>query len=299
MSLGSSKRDKKSQVRILNEDFEVSRIGTDGDMKRYAELMHELDGNVDAIGLGGLDRYFWVDDVRYTISDADKLARVAVKTPVVDGSGVKNTVERKTVEYMQEHNLVDFHQSNVFVVSAVDRFGMAQSIAELAKAVIFGDLMFGIGVPIPLHSYGQLRILAKLLLPIVTRLPFKWIYPTGASQDVIIPRYGHLYKWADIIAGDYLIIKRSMPTVESGFLAGKTILTNTVTEEDTVLFRERGVKLLVTGTPKYDGRYYATNVFEAMMVAILGKRPEDITKSDYEELMVRLKWEPTVTWLNN
>lgn len=299
VSLGSSKRDKRSSVRMLDEDFDISRVGTDGDMKRFAGMMVELDGQVDAIGLGGIDRYLYVDDKRYTVRDADRLARLAVKTPVVDGSGVKNTVERKTIEFVQKHGILDFSQCNVFVVSGVDRFGMSQSLAEVAKSVIFGDLMLAAGLPVPLRSYNQLRIIAKLLLPIFTKLPFKWIYPTGSSQDVTIPRYGDIYNWADVIAGDYLMIKRSMPTVESGYLEGKSIITNTVTEEDMALFQARGVRLLITGTPRYDGRYYATNVLEAMMVAAMGKRPEDIIKSDYEDLMQRMNWEPTVTRLES
>ncbi len=135
VSLGSSKRDKKSQVEILGEEFEISRVGTDGDMKRFGELIAELDGKVDAIGLGGIDRYLWVDDRRYTVRDADRLARIAKLTPVVDGSGVKNTLERRTIEYLQDNGLVDFADKNVLVVCAVDRFGMAQTIAKLAKSV--------------------------------------------------------------------------------------------------------------------------------------------------------------------
>ena len=39
------------------EDFEVERISTDGDMKRFRELVAELDGKVDAFGVGGTDIY--------------------------------------------------------------------------------------------------------------------------------------------------------------------------------------------------------------------------------------------------
>jgi len=49
VSLGSSKRDKTSQVEILGQEFEISRVGTDGDTKRFGELVAELDGKVDAI----------------------------------------------------------------------------------------------------------------------------------------------------------------------------------------------------------------------------------------------------------
>ena len=42
-----------------------------------------------------------------------------------------------------------------------------------------------------------------------------------------------------------------------GLLEGKVIITNTVTAEDTQMMIDRNVKMLVTSTPCYDGRYYA------------------------------------------
>ncbi len=141
VSLGSSRRDKTFKTTILGEEFEISRIGTDGDMKRFAELMQELDGNVDAIGLGGMDRYLWIDDRRYTLRDPDRLARIAKVTPVVDGSVMKNTIEPKTLQYLQDSGIVDFSNKKVLLVSAVDRFGMAKKIDELACDVVYGDLM--------------------------------------------------------------------------------------------------------------------------------------------------------------
>lgn len=295
VSLGSSKRDKTSRVTILGQEFEISRIGTDGDIKRFAELIRELDGKVDAIGLGGIDRYLWVGNRRYTFRDADRLARIAKVTPVVDGSGVKNTLERRTIEFLNEQGIIEFGNAKVLVVCAVDRFGMAQTIAGLSKRVIFGDLMFNVGIPVPMRSYKTVKVLGYLLLPIITRLPFRWFYPTGEKQDKNEPKYEKYYRWADVIAGDFLIIKQTMPTVESGALEGKIIITQTVTPEDTEMMIDRRVRMLVTSTPCYDGRYYATNVFEGVLITLLGKKPEDMTTADYEELLERMQWQPTIT----
>ncbi len=194
VSLGSSKRDKLSRATILDQEFEISRVGTDGDMKKFAQMIKDLDGKVDAIGLGGTDRYLWVDDRRYTFHDIDRIAQNAKISPIVDGSGVKNTLERKTIEYIHENHIVDFTDKKVLMVCAVDRFGMAQSIAKLTKNVVFGDLMFSLGVPVPMKSYSAVRVVASILLPIVTRLPFQWFYPTGEKQEKTAPKYGQVLR---------------------------------------------------------------------------------------------------------
>ncbi len=298
VSLGSSKRDKSTTVTILGEEFEVSRIGTNGDMMKFAELVREFDGKVDAIGLGGIDRYLYTDKRRYTIRDADRLALNAKTTPVVDGSGVKNTLERKTVLYLKENGIIDYAGKHIFVVNGLDRFGMAQTLATETKSIIFGDAIYAINVPLPIRSYPGLCLIGALLLPIVCKLPFQWLYPTGEKQNVTVPKGEKYYRWADVVAGDYLIIKRSMPTPESGALNGKLMITNTVTEEDVEALRERGVATLVTSTPEYDGRHFATNVFEGIVVALLGKKPEDITPEDYDCMLAELNWKPSVIELN-
>ncbi|MEN6355864.1 MAG: quinate 5-dehydrogenase [Armatimonadota bacterium] len=297
VSLGSSTRDKTSQVEILGEEFEVSRIGTDGDMARFAQLVRELDGNVDAIGLGGIDRYLWTDKRRYTIRDADRLAKNAVKTPVVDGSGVKNTLERRTIEYLQDNSLVDFGKSNVLVTSAVDRFGMAQTIAKLSKSVVYGDLMFACNIPIPMRSYGAIRAAAQALLPIVCILPFEWIYPTGKKQEITVPKYQKYYDWADVVAGDWHFLRRTMPTIESGLLKGKVIITNTLTEQDVEMLKDHEVHLIATATPELSGRNFGTNVLEGVLITLLGKRPEETSVEDYSRLLEQMNWKPTITQL--
>ena len=71
---------------------------------------------------------------------------------------------------------------------------------------------------------------------------------------------------ADIIAGDYKYVRKYMPED----MTGKWVVTNTTTAEDVEFLRDRGVELLVTSTPRLEGRSFGTNVIEATMVALDG-----------------------------
>ena len=55
ISIGSSKRNKAVEVTLLGEKISIERIGTDGDMEAAALKYKELDGTVDAFGVGGGD----------------------------------------------------------------------------------------------------------------------------------------------------------------------------------------------------------------------------------------------------
>jgi len=289
ISLGSSRRDHRAEVELLGERFLVERRGTDGDMERAVALVRELDGEADAIGLGGIDLYLQVRNRRYPVRDAARIAAAARRTPVVDGNGLKNSLEPWVVSYLQHELGMELRGKRALMVAAVDRFGMAEALHAAGCQLIMGDLIFALNIPIPLRSLKVLEWVGSLALPIITRLPFKVLYPTGSEQEVVQSRHRRYFDWADIIAGDFHLIRRNMPDD----LTGKTILTNTLVAHDIDELRRRGVRRLITTTPELEGRSFGTNVLEAMLVALAGEGRE-LPAARYLELLQRLSFRPRV-----
>ncbi|MDE2125405.1 MAG: quinate 5-dehydrogenase [Armatimonadetes bacterium] len=294
VSLGSSRRDKKVEAEFFGEQFSIERIGTDGDKQKYRRMVADLDGKVDAFGVGGCDIYLYAGARRYVFREPMSLMAAAKLTPFVDGSGLKHTLERKTVARLQDDGTIDFSKSRVLLVSAVDRFGMAEALAQRSKSIVFGDMLFGLGLPFPIRSWSAVQGLARLLLPIVVRCPFQWFYPTGEKQHVNTPKHTKYFAEADVIAGDYLLIGKYMPED----MRGKTVLTNTTTADDVEELGRRGVERLITTTPVFDGRSFGTNVMEAVLVVLMGRAPADLTPDDYLAKLSELGWKPQIQQLN-
>lgn len=295
ISIGSSKRNKAVEVELLGEKVSIERIGTDGDMEAAAQKYKELDGTVDAFGVGGADLGALIDGNFYPFHSVQPMVRFVKKTPLVDGGGLKNTLENKAPAFLDKKigDYIKQRGRKVFVTLGVDRWGLSKSFVEAGYEVVFGDLMFALGVPIAIRSMGGLRTLAKLMIPIVTRFPFEWLYPTGEKQDERIPKYEKYYHWATVIAGDCHYVKRHMPND----MQGKVVVTNTTTPDDVELFRKCGVKYLVTTTPVLEGRSFGTNMMEAALVAVSGKgRP--LTWAEYSDLLDKLGFEPQLQELN-
>src|SRR5438034_1037779 len=201
VSLGSSSRDHRFETEILGQRVIVERIGTDGDVRRAKQLLEELDGKVDALGLGGTDLYLRAGNRQYLIRETAGLVRNVRRTPFVDGGGLKASWER-------------------------------------------------------------------------------WLITD--------------YRWAEVVAGDFLLIRRFMPDD----LRGKVIVTQTITKTDVEELRKRGVWLLVTDGPDMGGRSFATNVLQGVIVALLGRRPEEISPDEYLQTAQRAGFEPRVEELN-
>lgn len=291
VSLGSSTRDHQAHVELLGEEFDISRVGTDGKLDAAIAKVHELDGKVDAIGLGGIDVYLYAGKHRYALRDGLRLLEAAKITPVVDGSGLKNTLEREAVRYMQEELGIDLRGKKILMVSALDRFGMAQALVDAGADVLFGDFIFALDLDKPVKGLHEFEEMAEKYLPDACKLPFQFFYPTGKKQEKPPqPKYPQYYHDAEIIAGDFHFMRQFMPDD----LNGKIVLTNTVTERDVDELRKRGVKMLITTTPDFQGRSFGTNVVEAALLALLGKRWDEVTPADYERVLHQLHLKPRV-----
>lgn len=294
VSIGSSERDHAAELELMGQRVRVERIGTDGDVDKAIALISELDGRVDAFGMGGIDLYVWAGDRRYELRDARRIAKAASKTPIVDGSGLKNSLERRIVTHLEETMNIRWSERKVLLVSAVDRFGMAEELAKTGCEMVIGDLMFVLGLPIPLRSLPGFVKVARMLAPVVVQLPISVLYPTGEKQTATKPKFGQYYEWADVIAGDFHFIRRYMPED----LTGKTVITQTITRQDVDELKRRGVRMLVTATPELNGRSFATNVIEALLIAVAG-RGRELAPDEYLALIDELKLLPRIEQLND
>lgn len=295
VSLGSSKRDHSFETDFMGEHFLIERIGTNGDWDKAIELIRKLDGKIDAFGMGGIDLYVHLAGKRYVIKDAKRLIAEAKKTPMVDGTGLKNTLERKCILDIQNSGIYDLKDKKVLMVCAVDRFGMAEAFEKVGARLTLGDIIYTVGINIPVHSLKTLAFIGGIVAPFIVRMPFDKLYPTGKEQEVIIPKNSEYYYDADVIAGDFLYIRRYLPQK----MNGQIIITNTTTSEDMKLLKERGISKVITTTPNMGGRSFGTNVIEALMVTLIKKPIDQITSDDYYQMLQELDFKPGVVDLEN
>jgi len=292
VSLGSSARDKRVVVRFKGEPIRVERIGTDGDVPKAQRLFAELDGQVDALGVGGVDLYLRLGDREYPLHAALKLVQDVHQTPVVDGRGLKHTLERRVFELAAPALGGRPHFRRAFVPVAVDRLGLAQAAADVSDEVVIGDLMVALGIPIPVRGIDAYRKLARVLLPIVSYFPMSMLfYGSGGAEAE--PKYQRYWQEADLIAGDFMFMRKYLPDD----LSGKTVITNTTTDENIELLQARGVRQVITTTPRYEGRSFGTNLMEAALTAYAGQgRP--LSDAELNALVDELDLRPSVQQLN-
>jgi hypothetical protein len=298
ISFGSSARDHTTVHTFLGQECELSRKGTDGDFDLAVRRYAEFDGKVDAFGVGGTEFYLDVAGKRYYFRDVQRI-RAAVKiSKIGDGNGIKNILSKRAFEALEKKLNEEgktLKGMTALKTTAVDRYGMARAMVDAGCDVTFGDFMFSLGLPFPVKKLSTVRTLAAVLLPVITRLPYMWFYPTGEQQDRNpIPRWGKYYARAQVIAGDFLQVHKYLPDD----LKGKIVVTNTTTARDVEELRKRGLHLLVTTTPRYEGRSFGTNVMEATLLALMDKPQAEVTPQDFLDLIDRIPLKPNIEVLD-
>ena len=283
ISLGSSSRNKSVDINLLGETIRMERIGTDGDMQKATDLYTELDGKVDAFGVGGALLGIMVGNKWTPMYSVQPLIKNVRQTPVVDGTGLKMTLEKKVASVINNSLPGYVKEKKAFVAVALDRWGSAEAFMNDGYECVFGDLMFALGLGLPVRKRSTLINLANILLPVLNRLPFSLLYPTGEKQNQRQPRFSEFFEWATVVAGDCHYLWRHMPER----LPDRVIVTNTTTPADQDFFRSAGIKYLITTTPIIDGRSFGTNMIEAAILAALGRKdPVDYARpGNYFNLM--------------
>ncbi len=272
VSLGSSKRDKSVEIELDGEKVLVERIGTEGNPDLMKEKFRELDGKVDFFSIGGVPLSVHVNGRDYKIPVVKKITS-NIKTKIVDGKILKQTIEWKIAEFIEDNSKIMLKGKKGYMPSAVDRWFMADSLEKAGVKMRYGDFASALHMPIYLPSLKWVNFIAPLILSsILKRKDFRDLYPTGARQDEFKESNIKHLNNADIIAGDFLYIKENIPKNPKG----KIIITNTTTADDVKELKKRGVSYLITTTPHYDGRSFGTNAMAAALYAVAYGRNKNL-----------------------
>src|SRR4026207_1503082 len=171
ISLGSSTRDKAVEVNLLGETVRIERVGTNGDEAKARRMVREVYGKGDALGVGGIELGVHTPWKFYPLYGALKLVQDVKQTPCVDGSGLKETLESRVMQWVEKKIGDEIQPKTAFLVAGITRYGMTESFIKAGYQCVFGDLMFGLDIPLAIHSLSALNTTARLIMPIVGRMP--------------------------------------------------------------------------------------------------------------------------------
>lgn len=267
VSLGSSQRDFAAEVKLAGWTFRVERAGVDGQLGEALKMVRHLDGKVDAIGLGGVNLNYRIGKRSYPIREGQVLARACLLTPVVDGGFVKEFWEPALVRSLVAGGSLELKGKRVLVTSVLDRYPLAVCMEELGAQVKAGDALLALKLPIIFPTVHSFAAAARLTMPLLSRVPLKYLYPLGKKQEEKQVGWDNLLRGINIIAGDFPLINRYLPRD----LSGKIILTSTLTPEDRIELKHRGAERIIALGITLGERSLGANLLDGIITAAANK----------------------------
>ncbi|MEW6737217.1 MAG: hypothetical protein AB1489_38385, partial [Acidobacteriota bacterium] len=293
LSLGSAERDYEFTGNFLGKKFQIKRVGCNGDINLLKKRVREYDGKVDAIGLGGISAQFKIGKSVHVHQEAQSIIKLARKTPVADGRGLKSILQAWTIRDINLRIKDLFSYENVLFLSGVSYYEMATVLREYTDNFSFCDPLVHFSAPYLLDSINALEYYAAGAMPLLTRMPYSWFYPKGWNGDEWKPLLlGRPFEKAELIVGDYSYIRHYTPSM----LPNKVVITDSIDDEGIAMLKKRGVRTIITTVPELFKQHTDINVLQALFTAYLEKRPQEISENDYLELIDQAGIQPRIIY---
>ncbi|HEX5629066.1 MAG TPA: hypothetical protein VFX72_05790, partial [Usitatibacteraceae bacterium] len=291
VSLGSSAQDFAFRARFLGKQLDVRRIGTDHSVARAEKLLKHWENHADAIGVGVVRESYTVGSQRFVDEEGSRLMAAVTRVPATTGARLGDILQEWALRHVQAKLGDYFSNARVLFLSGLAHYKLAQAFAEYTPNLEFADALLQLGVPKMLTSLDALELYASGAHYVTDRVP-----------DLVTDNAA-VREWQRFVLRramrDATVIVAPVHELDAfGLeeLAGKTILTSTVSESRIAQLRGKGVNLVIDGAPSLFGHVLGPSVLDAMIIAALDKEPEDLLEDDYLEIIGGLGMEPRMIY---
>jgi predicted amino acid dehydrogenase len=287
VSLGSSKQDFSFTTEFLGQTFQIKRLGADDNTTQAWELLRRHQATADAMGLGEISDHWHVGQNTVINKETRRLLNVVTKVPVTTGSTLRRLLQVRAVRHVHNELGHYFNNNVVLFLNGMRNYDMAVALSDYTPNLQFADALTQTGAPALLTSLLQLELYAKGHDLMLTGKPGEMLESslTAFKNN----RLAAAIDKAQVIVGTFHEIKEAGSPVN---LEGKTLITSAVDEDRMAYFKHCKVNLVIDVSPNLFERVVGVNVIEAMILAALGKSPEDVSDDDFIEILDELNIQP-------
>ena len=280
ISLGASDQDFKFNTPFLGQQLAVHRVGTNGSIAKAARRLKTWESRADVIGLGVIKDQYAAGAHRFVEKDSARLRALVSRVPVTVGARLEEILQEWALRHAQAQLGSYFNNARVLFFSGLKSYKLALALSEHTENLMFADPLLQLGVPKLLTSMEALKLYAT-----GAHYVRDWTPPSVMASGLVRDWTRFLLRKAMQKAS--VIVANLIDLDEFGLeeLAGKTIITSTASEQRIAQLREKGVHLVIDGSPVIKSRVVGPYLLDAMIAAATGKAPEAIQEDDYLEII--------------
>ena len=291
ISLGSTGQDFAFNTRLLGQRLQVQRLGTDGNVAQAVRLIKQWDGRADAIGLGVVKDSARLHARSVSAAQMARLTGAARRTPMSTGERLREIFLEWAVRHAQTELGRYFDNTRVLFFSGLTNGKLAMAMQEYTANLQFADPLLQLGVPKLLVGMDALNLYASGAHYAAAWKPPR-VLPAALQRRWTRYVLGRAMVKATVVVAPV----HELDDFGIEELAGKTIVTSNVNDERLAAFRDKGVRMVVDGSPVLQGHVLGPELLHAMILAATGKSADEILEDDILDIVDALQMAPRILY---
>jgi predicted amino acid dehydrogenase len=284
--------DYDERVTLADHRFRLVRAGTSGDAEAADDRVRDWSQNADAIAVSGVREARAVGHSGARIEDLQRIKGMTTLVPVRDDSLITDIFQEWTIRRIEAEMPGYFANARVVVVGKTTAERTIAVLREFTDNIVFDEAGHDIELPGKVKTNPVTATAAGIG-------EFAWRHvpdiikgqvegPVGWFSDKV----AHFAaEDADVIIGSFSELMRfGLPD-----LAGKAVITSTVSEERLATLSDLGADLVVDVTPQPFGFMVVPAMYEAMVASTLPS-DADLTTDDLAQFIQDAELEPRLMW---
>ncbi len=284
--------DYDERVTLAGHRFRLVRVGTGGDAEAVDDRVRHWSEDADAIAVSGVREARAAGHYAGGIEDLQRVKETTSRVPVRDDSLLTDIFQEWAVRRVAAEMPGYFANARVVVVGKTTAERTIAVLREFTDNIVFDEAGHDIELPGKVKTNPVTATAAGIG-------EFAWRHVPDIVKDQVEGPVGWFSdkvahfaaKDADVIIGSFSELMRfGLPD-----LAGKAVITSTVSEERLATLSDLGADLVVDVTPQPFDFMVVPAMYEAMVAATLPANAE-LTTDDLAQFIQDAELEPRLMW---
>ncbi|HET8989169.1 MAG TPA: dehydrogenase, partial [Humibacillus sp.] len=292
VSLTGPERDYDEHVTFLDRPFRIVRVGTSGDVEAAEQLVGRWSEHAAAIAVTGIHEAQVLGLFDGDPQLLERIRRTTTAVPVTDGHALRDVLQEWAIRHVQTEMPGFFNNARTVVLGGLNHARTVRILREFTANIESADPML-MDVLEQLESLPLVGRAANVGLWPVRQLPDKVLSALKAPGPVSQAFARRAARNCDVVVATYDEL--------TGFgledLAGKTVVTSSISDEQLAELGSRGVDSVIDATPQPFHVTVEAAALEAMMLASID-RSGHLADDDLLDLIIAAGLEPRVLYPN-
>jgi predicted amino acid dehydrogenase len=295
VSLAGSDRDYDENVTLLDRQFHLRRIGTDGRVPQARELVRQWADRADVIAVTGIREARAIGLYDGDLAAVEKVKKATRLVPVTDGQALSDVLQEWAVRHV--HTVMPGYWTNarVVVLGGSNHSGTIRILHEFTDNFAFADPLLRANLPTRVARSSVLGMAADAVSWPVHRLPESVKERAKApARRVSAALTRREVEDAHVVVATF----EELMAFGVSDLRGKTVVTSAISDERLAALAELDVDMVLDATPQPFDVTINAAVLEAMMLAASSSPLGRLTNDDLLDMVVSAGLEPRLLYPN-